>query len=572
MLKSKFLKQATRLACFCLAALLAACAQTNNGNSQLTDGDSQQTDTVGNTPTEANAESQNSQVISVNSALQFFNAIGDNRTIIIEDDLLDLVESLQFLCDDYKVPKAVTNRQGRVVKEQTSQLVNSCNYDYEPAIVNVKNLTINGSTPTTHLQCSKRHIAVLSFFYCENITLENLVLGHVESNDCEASVVNIFDSENVTINNCKLYGCGYEGITSKDNKNLSVNGTEIYHCTSNIMTLENTQNASFENCHFYNNYGTIEISDYDKNSENILFNNCQIEDPYFNIERYPKNIFSFKNCDIDTTPRDEDNEHYGDEEEDEEPEWDSSCFDNIDKAQPRKIIHVNNSIEFIKAIGNNKTIIVDNDLTDLTETIDKMAAANTIRKIELDDDDYPAAGQEGVYYIEEYDGKGLHIVNVYNLVIKGAKQDTHIQVTPRYVNVIGFDKCFNVSLESLKMGHTEAGGCVGAQLQRIRHRQLQTLRLRRHRNQRNQRRLPLRLEQRNIPMQHSRPLLRRDRQGHTLQKMQHAQQQLLLGRHLPQQGHRLRQLQLTFQIREKIHARGHQDHQLRFHLRHATRG
>jgi len=118
-----------------------------------------------------------------------------------------------------------------------------------------------------------------------------------------------------------------------------------------------------------------------------------------------------------------------------------------------KEVRVKTARQFIEALATDTHIIVENDILDLTQEINKMKADGSLQKKTED--------VSGVFYTDEFDGPSLIISRVMNLTIEGKKPNTHIQVTPRYANVLGFIYCMDIKVKNLKLGHTDAGNCIG---------------------------------------------------------------------------------------------------------------
>ena len=63
-----------------------------------------------------------------------------------------------------------------------------------------------------------------------------------------------------------------------------------------------------------------------------------------------------------------------------------------------------------------------------------------------------------------FDGVELKIKDVDGLVISGGSEvrtETELVISPRYAAVLVFDKCKNIELANLTMGHTDTGDCTG---------------------------------------------------------------------------------------------------------------
>lgn len=110
--------------------------------------------------------------------------------------------------------------------------------------------------------------------------------------------------------------------------------------------------------------------------------------------------------------------------------------------QQEKVFPVNNAEEFINAIGSNRTIEVSPG--------DYILSA------------IPDRYMHHIRWDPEFDGKTITIRNVENLVIKGSdRSTTQLLVNPRYVFVLNFENCKQVTLQGLTLGHTpEKGVCT----------------------------------------------------------------------------------------------------------------
>ena len=65
-----------------------------------------------------------------------------------------------------------------------------------------------------------------------------------------------------------------------------------------------------------------------------------------------------------------------------------------------------------------------------------------------------------------YDGAEVAVKNVANVTLRGAgdTEETEIVIEPRYATVLTFEKCDNLKVYNLTMGHTETGECSGSVL------------------------------------------------------------------------------------------------------------
>jgi parallel beta-helix repeat protein len=103
-------------------------------------------------------------------------------------------------------------------------------------------------------------------------------------------------------------------------------------------------------------------------------------------------------------------------------------------------VTVSTPTEFLKAIGSNKTIYLNEGDYDLTTVL--------------------GVGSTHVTWEDEYDGAQILISDVSNMKIIG-KGNARILVSPQYTWVMKFYKCQNITLDSYTMGHTLGGYCTG---------------------------------------------------------------------------------------------------------------
>ncbi len=130
-------------------------------------------------------------------------------------------------------------------------------------------------------------------------------------------------------------------------------------------------------------------------------------------------------------------------------------------AHAAKTIKVKTAQEFIKALGSERTIVIATDKPiNLTDELDKMVARGEIVRGQ----DYSVDHGNGLSctlsYTPNFDGNGLQVRNCIDLTIKaGSKKGATLLVSPRYVNVLEFIACADLTLENITMGHTTGGYC-----------------------------------------------------------------------------------------------------------------
>ena len=111
-------------------------------------------------------------------------------------------------------------------------------------------------------------------------------------------------------------------------------------------------------------------------------------------------------------------------------------------------------------------------VTEVT-TVDELLAAiapNTVieltgqRYMLTEASDYGTGSGSGYYRWDTGDGAELVIENVTGLTIRAANRDTCIVTEPRWVNVLHFIACEDITLEGFTAGHTDGAYCSGGVL------------------------------------------------------------------------------------------------------------
>ena len=202
----------------------------------------------------------------VNGVVEFLAAIGDDRTIVLEQGpQYNLTTVLQ------------SNQISKMLKNNSSKLsIDECFDGVELHINEVKNLTIRGAgDKPVRLVVEPRYAYVLTFLNCKNITIENLEIGHTpEQGYCDGGVLRFTDSENMTVQNCYLFGCGTEGADIVNSKHVYFKNTDIYECTYYIFLITGSEHIQFDKCRFYRNkeFTLINV----RESQDIVLTECLI--------------------------------------------------------------------------------------------------------------------------------------------------------------------------------------------------------------------------------------------------------------------------------------------------------
>lgn len=112
------------------------------------------------------------------------------------------------------------------------------------------------------------------------------------------------------------------------------------------------------------------------------------------------------------------------------------------KRMTKENIEVENIIEFIKAIGSNRKIILKSGKYELSNLED-------LRR-------------KPVYHERVFDGQEIIIQGVENLTIESQGHKSELLIAPSYANVINFRDCSNITLSNLIFGHyPKKGSCEG---------------------------------------------------------------------------------------------------------------
>lgn len=115
---------------------------------------------------------------------------------------------------------------------------------------------------------------------------------------------------------------------------------------------------------------------------------------------------------------------------------------------------------------DGRTVI---EVTTVDELLDAIAPDTVIeltgqRYMLTEASDYGTGSGSGYYRWDTGDGAELVIENVTGLTIRAANRDTCIVTEPRWVNVLHFIGCEDITLEGFTAGHTDGAYCSGGVL------------------------------------------------------------------------------------------------------------
>ena len=434
--------------------------------------------------------------VTVSTVDEFLNAIAPNTAITLKAGTYDLSKA-----SSYGEPQRGACWYWQEV------------YDgYQLYIYGISNLTIQGEGPDkVTISAVPRYADVLSFYSCSNITLKGFTAGHTEAPAfCAGNVLGFDNCGFVNIDSCGMFGCGVLGIYGQSVTDMTVTNSEIYDCTYGAVDLYSARNVVFDSCTFRNHASAqdpaVGYLFYLDSSDNVQIRNSAIRNNYAQnllVMGYSRNVIfagntvennsflsavfssqrnspvvegcSFTGNSIFTWYEgngvfavDAEGHTLGKEELQNMtqrsigPEDENLIPERIDVTGQELVspaadgaYHVNTVDEFLSVIGNDRTILLEAELYDLS-------AAS----------DYGTPGSEYYFWRENYDGPELVITGVHNMTIDtvktpGSMAALHhtITATPRYADVIAFQYCDNINLLNFTAGHTQAPGeCSGGVL------------------------------------------------------------------------------------------------------------
>lgn len=227
--------------------------------------------------------------ITVSTAAQFVEALGPDRTIIIATDQpLNITEAIDQKVAEGTLPEGETYYTPEAPVSTTAQVTYASNTDGNTLQVRGCNhLTIRSARGRATLLATPRYANVLEFIDCNDLTLENLVMGHTQDGYCDKGVLELDRCNHVTINDCDLYGCGTEGFVIDGCHNVTVNRTTVHDCTYYTMHVVRSNLVRFNDCIFRDNrkFDQLCIS----NSRDVDFTGClfdNLQGPLFALNDY----------------------------------------------------------------------------------------------------------------------------------------------------------------------------------------------------------------------------------------------------------------------------------------------
>ena len=415
-------------------------------------------------------------VTHVSTVDEFLAAIRPNATIVLAEGTYDLSTAA-----DYGKENADPNYAWVAVPESDENTPG-----FELQILGVEGLTIRGAGEgKSTLAAVPRYANVLHFLNCDGLRVEELTAGHTQAPGyCNGGVLYFDVCSDLAVSNCGLFGCGTIGVQARDCRGLDVKGCHIYECSYSAVNVHSCQNVLVEACQVERNglkdgagpaYSlfSADLTEDTVNSKNALFLSNRVENnsfhtSLFQMQQYPVTVdgCAFTDNEIASFiygggifPVDAEGNAL-DPAALQAMEYRELDPANVHPPLPAEdalelpvggSVTVNTVDEFLKALGPDRTILLEGESFDLS------TASN-----------YGGVGSKYYYWAESHDGPALIITDVSGLTIRGADGDPKavtLAAVPRYANVLAFRDCENISLSDFTAGHTkEPGSCSGGVL------------------------------------------------------------------------------------------------------------
>ena len=221
-------------------------------------------------------------------------AVGSNRDIFLEPGVYNLTAWIKNIMQED--PWKTGNDHAGV--ENT--------YDgWEVQILNVRNLGIHAMNPEggkVEIVVEPRYSNVLSFFFCEYLTLDGLTLGHTpDKGYCQGAVLHFDNCGDIDLKNLDLYGCGTYGIAARNTYGLTMSDSVIRECSYGLLELYWTE-ATFKNVTFKDTEAVLSL--LDATGSKLVFEKCVFENNTWDsyggfLPRDDSSTLYFNGCEFD---------------------------------------------------------------------------------------------------------------------------------------------------------------------------------------------------------------------------------------------------------------------------------
>jgi hypothetical protein len=223
----------------------------------------------------ARMNSEDDEYTIVHNALEFINAIENGAKIKVADNTVINLSEILGEQDAFvgKGRKRLSEDNTDITKISGPTIVSEYVFDgWQLDLVNFSDMVIAGGY-NSHIVVDPAYAFVLNFVNCNDITIENLTMGHTVEGYCMGGVIGAENCNPIYIYHCDLYGCGAYGFVARESS-FCMDYTIIRDCSYGIMQLYGIKDGQFNCCDFYRNreYSMVEI---DGNSSPIYFYECR---------------------------------------------------------------------------------------------------------------------------------------------------------------------------------------------------------------------------------------------------------------------------------------------------------
>ena len=233
--------------------------------------------------------------VEVSNVYEFVSVIGPNRTIKLQPGVYDL---------DY-LKEETNNDYVKWMQNEDIHYGDLC-------IMNVENLTIEGiGINEVEIVSRKAETNVLTFEDCNNIQINNIIIGHGLREDGYGGPNNMFvttpilefkDCTSIYINNCDIYAGGTYALVASRLNIAEIKNTTFQQCRKGAFHIMDSSEISLNDCEISSNEGD-ELMVLD--SANVFISDSKISNNYCTefIKESNSNIdiqnITFENNDFD---------------------------------------------------------------------------------------------------------------------------------------------------------------------------------------------------------------------------------------------------------------------------------
>ena len=206
---------------------------------------------VGNEPegNDGNEGSAKQDIVVVGGLFELFDEIADNKCILVMPgtyNITDFIEANEADLEYWDWTDEKFFGYG-VFQDEV--------YDGKQLIIgNVDNLTIMSSDPDdpAEIVVDPRYAQVLTFYDCDNLEIDDIVIGHTEMGDCSGDVFDLIQCDNVEMNNVDAYGCGVIALSAAYCDDIRLDHCSFHDCYDGVIRAEYTSNIVAKYCRFSN--------------------------------------------------------------------------------------------------------------------------------------------------------------------------------------------------------------------------------------------------------------------------------------------------------------------------------